>query len=81
MVEIICTCVEEALELTEDVIYAVIINITKAKEQVVAHRLCVNVLKRCQDLLSTPINNYVYSIFTQKTDITDELSEEAYSLV
>jgi hypothetical protein len=42
-----------------------------------AHKLCVNVLKRCQDLLSTPINNYVYSIFTQKTDITDELSEEA----
>lgn len=54
--EIISTCIEESLEITEDLVYALIINITKPKEKANAHKLCYKILKKCQDLLSTPVN-------------------------
>jgi len=36
---------------------------------------------KCIDVIATPINKFVSSVFTDKTSPSDELSEETYQLV
>lgn len=43
--------------------------------------MCLNIIKKCRDLLTNPINQFVTSVFTIKTEASDELSDETYSLV
>lgn len=41
----------------------------------------MQIIKKCLDLLISPINQFVTAVFTLKTDAMDELSDETYNLV
>lgn len=46
-----------------------------------SYSLAKHVIETNLDILAAPIDTFVHSIFTVRTDPTDELSEETYSLV
>jgi hypothetical protein len=72
---------KEMQETNDELIYNLIVNVVNRKTNMNSYLLAKHVIESNIDILSGPIDTFVHSIFTSRTDPTDELSEETYSLM
>jgi len=72
---------KELQETNDELIYNLIVNVVNRKMSTDSYSLAKHVIETNIDILAGPIDTFVHSIFTVRTDPTDELSEETYSLV